>query len=401
MRSYICSRCHTKGPVLLLANQVCKSCQSTGAWASFGDNRVIVIHPKVESAEQSNLVAEETTTGGKVVATWALLLLSMALTASVIALLVYFFRDPPPAISPEQILNRFNSLATRALILGGLAILTSTGVYYYAKHTGNDRRPSIRFGGLIVLILAIGVFTAATFCWSKTEIPAALAAVQTTSVDAMTQRLYRATTLVQTLDPGTNRYRSTKRAGIIIGTKSGRTWILTVPDSSDFSRDLPQSQSWWVNFSDGRSLPGLVRWSAPPPTNLAILQVEEDARGSEIQIHPIAEGVIPSEEVLVVPNPLHAGWTMQRGIILSRRRQRANDRWNGLVSVELNSTRADVGSGMYDRSGLLLGLNAGFDPRSGTAQFVILNSEMTRRIMAAKDSENFETLDNPLREGKP
>jgi hypothetical protein len=319
--------------------------------------------------------------------------LSLALAASVLVLLVYFHKESPPAISPEQFLNRLNNLATIAWILGGLAVLIGLGIFSYAKYKGYSRRASVRIAGPIVICLAVAVFAAAIFYWLKTEKVRALTPVQATSSNALRQRLHNATTVIRAFHPRTNRYRSAKGAGVIIGTKSGRTWILTVPYSDDSWRDLPGSDSLWVNFSDGHTLPGRVRWAAPPPINLAIILVETDAPIGEVQFHPIAEGVIPSEEVLVVPNPLLAGWTLERGTILKRRATRTKFGWSCLVDVDLSAHKDDVGSGMYDRSGRLLGLKAGFDRPSGTAQFVIVSSDILRRIITARESENFEALD--------
>jgi hypothetical protein len=69
------------------------------------------------------------------------------------------------------------------------------------------------------------------------------------------------------------------------------------------------------------------------------------------------------------------------------------------VDVDLSAQQENVGSGMYDLSGRLLGLRAGFNQRNGTSQFVIINSDIMRGINAAKESGNFEVLDTLSPEG--
>jgi hypothetical protein len=400
MNSYVCPRCHTRGPFLLRANQVCKTCQSAQAWARFGgSNQVLVINPKVEVAAESRLLSDSPPIGGSRI-TWALFILSLALTASALALVVYFFKKPPPTISAEQLLNRFNVLATSAGILGGLALLTSIGIFHYARRKGYNRRASIRIVGPIVIFLAAGVFAAAFSCWSRTEKVRVLSSVQPSSTDPLIQRLHTTTTVIQALDKRLDRYRSAKGAGVIIGTKSGKTWILTVPYSNDSWRDLPGSDALWVNFSDGRAFPGRVRWVAQPAINLAIVEVEADAPAGEVQLHPIAEGVIPAEQVLVVPNPIRAEWTLEPATILNRRGTRTNSGWTCLVDIDLSLQNEDVGSGMYDRDGRLLGLKTGFDQRRGTSQFVIVSSDLVSGIRAVKESANFEVLDALSLEGR-
>jgi hypothetical protein len=353
-------------------------------------NQVIVINPEAEGA--SAPAGFPTVRVG--LDLWAFFFLSLVLTASVVAVLVYFYKEPPPALSTENLLSRFNHLATCAIVLGGLAVSISVATFYYAKHKRYDQRALVRIAGVAAIGLAAAVFVASFFCWTKTERVTALSPIEPAADDSLPRRLHSATTVIRALDTRVDRYRAAKGSGVIVGTKAGRTWILTVPyPDEDSWRNLPRAEALWVNFSDGRSLPARLRWAAEPPLNLAIIEVSADAPTGQVQFHPLAEAVIPSAEVLVVHNPLSAGWKLERGIVLKRHGLRTKSGWNGLVEVDLNPRRDDVGSGIYDERGRLLGLNAGFDRVNDTTKFVIISSDVIRGITAAAESDNFDALE--------
>jgi hypothetical protein len=155
--------------------------------------------------------------------------------------------------------------------------------------------------------------------------------------------------------------------------------------------DLSRSDALWVNLSDGRSLPGRLRWSARSPVNVAIIEVAADDPPGQVQFHPLAEAIIPSSEVVFVPNPLYEGWRLERGTVLKRLGPQNDAGWNCLVEVDVSPRPDDIGSGIYDESGRLLGLNAGFNQSDGAGKFVIVSSDVVREIEAAEESANSDT----------
>ena len=370
MNSYFCSRCGVKGPVLLRAGQLCHSCLSNWAWSTFANNnQQITITPQTLAAQDLKPPAKSTKAG---TVTWMLLLLSLLFSAIVIVLLGYFFAQPPIHISGAQIVNRFHNLAFSAGILALLAVVISVGNLYFAKQKKYDFQTPLRIVGVISIIFAMGVFVAAFVCWSKTERVGSLYLHQTHN-KGLVQRLHNATVVVQSHNPLASRYRSSKRAGTIIGADSGRMWILTVPYSENNGQDPSQPGDVWVNLSDGRILPGRFSWAGRTPVNLAIVEVNGDKPPAQVQFHPTAEGIIPSQSVLVVPNPLQ-GWRLERGTILSRGGQRTNIGWNCVAKVNLGLQQLDRGSAMYDESGRLLGLMASPDERGANSLFVVVDS---------------------------
>jgi hypothetical protein len=372
MSSYVCSRCGVKGPVLLRADQFCRSCVSNWTWASFADNNQPITVTSETLAAQDPKPPEKPTAHKAGIVTWMLLLLSLLFSAIVVVLLGYFFAQPPTYLSGEKILNRFHNLALSAGILALLAVVISVGHLYFARHKKYHFQTPLRIVRAISVILAMGVFVGAFVCWSKTERVGSLY-LQQPHPHALVQRLHNATVVVQAHEPLASRYRSSKRAGTIIGAESGRMWILTVPYSDNNGKDLSQPNDVWVNLSDGRTLPGRFSWAARKPVNLAIVEVRGNTPPAQVQFHPTAEGIIPSQSVLVIPNPLQ-GWGLEQGTILSRGGQRTSIGWNCTVKVSLGLQQLDRGSAMYDESGRLLGLMTSSDERGGNSVFVIVDS---------------------------
>ena len=142
----------------------------------------------------------------------------------------------------------------------------------------------------------------------------------------------------------------------------------------------------WVNLSDGRTLPGQIRWAQGDPIYLAIVSVDTDQSPGQVQFHPAAEAVIPGHPVLVIPNPLQ-GWSATKGSVLSRASRRTNIGWSTIVKASCHLSPGDVGSAMYDESGRFLGFMVGVDPKTGESQFVIVDSATASLLETARKSK--------------
>ena len=366
MSTYFCPRCGNKSSVLLKENQLCQSCMTKWAWGGAG-NQVVTITPEAVAAYESKPAPP----AGTSPLIRVLPVVSLVLSAAVVALLFYFFKQDPAGIPGQQIINRFANIATSAVILAGVGIALGASVFYLARKKNYDLRASARVLGVVSIILGMGVFGTAVFCWSRTERATSLSTPPAVGDDLL-QRLSNATVVIQAHEPRVNRYQSAKREGVIISNEPGRAWILTVPFLDQNGNPLRPNEIW-VNLSDGRTLPGQIRWAQGDPVYLAIVSVETDQSPGQIQFHPAAEAVIPGHPVFVIPNPLQ-GWMVTGGTILSRASRRTNLGWNTVVKASSHLSPADVGSAMYDESGRLLAFMVGIDPGTGEGQFVIVDS---------------------------
>lgn len=384
MASHICPRCGKKGPVLLREGQVCHSCMSSWAWSNFeNSNEQITISSETLAVPESKTPAPPPPAKAST-RTWLLLVLSFVFSAVVIVLLVYFFRQPPDGLSGISVLNRFHTLALTATILALLAVVISGAVVFLAIGKRLHKQTAFIIAGAASIVLAMAVFVTAFVCWARTERVRYLSAeVPQTTGNEVAQRMQNATVVVQAHDPLISRYQSSKRAGIIIAAQSGRIFILTVPFFDAEGNGRTQPSDLWVNFTDGRTLPGRFRLATNNPISLAIVEVEGDKPPAEVQFHPLAEAIIPSQSVFVVPNPIH-GWRFEQAAILTRLSQRTSRGWNCAVKVDLGLQPMDLGSAMYDESGRLLGMMAGFDEDGNDSEFVILDSATVAEIERLK-----------------
>ena len=379
MSSHVCPRCGKRGPVQLRDGQVCHNCKSHFAWSSFATgNQGITISPDTLAEPDAKPAAPKKPPVVKAsTGTWALLISSLVVSAAVIVLLVYFFRHQPAnGLSGVSILNRFNTLA---LIAGALA-LVAVGLSAGAGYLGVQKKygqNTFRITGAVSIVFGVAVLLAALFCWSRTERVRSLSAVipQSTSNDAMVQRVQHATVVVQAHNPQTTRYRSEKRGGIIIASQAGRIFILTVPFFDANGPTLPNDL--WVNFTDGRTLPGRFRFATT--SSLAIVEVEGENPPAQAQFHPTAEAIIPSQSVLVVPNPIY-GWRYEKATVLSRFGGRTNAGWSCVVTLDLGLRAMDLGSAIYDESGRLLGIMTSLGDDRDDSKFVILDSATVSEI---------------------
>lgn len=357
---------------------------SNWAWSNFADsNQQITISSENLAAPDSKRPAPpppaKASTGA-----WLLVALSLAFSAVVVVLLVFFFRQPPNGLSGVNVLNRFNTLALTATISGLLAVAIGVSIALRVVQKRLHKQTSFLIAAAVSIVLAIAAFGTAFVSWSRTERVRHLsAAVPQSPGNDMAQRLQSATVVVQAHDPLISRYRSSKRAGIIIATQPGRIFILTVPFFDADGNGRTQPNDLWVNFTDGRTLPGRFRLATNGPNSLAIIEVQGDPPPAQVQFHPTAEAIIPSQPVLVVPNPIH-GWRFEQGAILTRLSQRTNKGWNCAVVVDLGLQPMDLGSAMYDESGRLLGMMTAFDEDGNDSEFLILDSATVAEIQRIK-----------------
>jgi len=381
MSTYFCPRCGKRSSVLLKENQLCQNCMSKWAWGG-APNQVVTITPEALAAQGSNSTKVQRARTSP--ASRVLPVVSLLLSAGVVGLLIYFFKHDPAGMPGQQVMNRFANIATGAVILAVLGVVLGASAFYLVRKRNYDLQASARVLGVVSIILGMGVFGTAVFCWSITERATSLSAPKT-GRDDLLQRLNSATVVIQAHEPGLNRYRSSKREGVIIANEPGRVWILTVPFLDGTGNPVRPSEMW-VNLSDGRTLPGQIRFAQGDPAFLAIVSVDTDQSPGQVQFHPVAEAVIPGHPVIVIPNPLQ-GWMVAKGTVLSRASQRTSLGWSTVVKASSRLSPADVGSAMYDESGRLLGFLVGIDPKDGEGQFVIVNSAIASLVEKARGSK--------------
>jgi hypothetical protein len=109
------------------------------------------------------------------------------------------------------------------------------------------------------------------------------------------------------------------------------------------------------------------------------VEVEGDKPPAQVQFHPTAEAIIPSQSVLVVPNPIY-GWRYEKATVLSRLGARTDAGWSCVVTLDLGLQTMDLGSAIYDESGRLMGIMTSLGDNGDDSKFVILDSATVSEI---------------------
>ena len=149
----------------------------------------------------------------------------------------------------------------------------------------------------------------------------------------------------------------------------------------------------WVQLSDGREGQAIVKWAAPPPLDVVLLEMAIDHPPAPVPIGLDASAMTESSPVTFVPNP--TVWMVDP----PRTGDPPPDPHTpagayDLVHTDLPLTPGDSGSGLYDARGQLVGLNTWRGMGDRTAQGISLPSETMRAAIDAIRTGRLDQLDN-------
>ncbi|MBC7974820.1 MAG: serine protease, partial [Myxococcales bacterium] len=305
--------------------------------------------------------------------------------------------------------SRHSALAgLAAVILGGIALVR-------IRRRRHFRRLAMLGSHLIAIVAGCTALVLGVLHWiglssggigQYTSMPARV------SLDASAQveRIVNATVVV--LAPGAD---GDARAlgigtGAVIASDETRAWIVTcshvaLPYAAVGTwRHARDAQPVWVQLADGREGRATVRWTAPPPLDVVLVEL--------VVLHPPAPVVIArdtsaiqaSASVTFVPNPYRAGWKVHHGELLRRERHRTPAGSYDLLYTDLPVTHGDSGSGLFDARGQLIGINTWTRiGATGTAgsQGISLPSETLRVMVDAIRDGTLDQLDDTIARQRP
>jgi S1-C subfamily serine protease len=190
--------------------------------------------------------------------------------------------------------------------------------------------------------------------------------------------------------------------GAIIGRDRDRAWIVTcshvaMPYAAVASwRDPGAAMPVWVQLHDGRSARGTITWAAPPPLDVALVEVRIANPPAPIEISRATDTLETGAPVMFVPNPYREGWMIHHGEIEKRRMHRTPAGPYSLLYTTLPVQPGDSGSGLFDSRGMLIGLNtwARFD--AGGSRGISLPSETLQALVDAVRENRLHDLSRIL-----
>lgn len=318
------------------------------------------------------------------------------------------FFAPHPEGSPD-FFNRLSLLSFCALIAGALAVVLCAGGVFYTRRQGYLQQWPLLCASALAFVLAGGTCVMALAYWSQTEhivfVPPADPPPSRPSERETQMRAAMAVILFP--DKNGNHHRPTIGSGVLIGTGDKHTWVLTVPPTTSSS---PAARTVWVAFANGQAYEGRVRGTDSAVFNLTLIEVTSDHPPGVAELHPIADAVVPGNDLWFVHNPLHSGWQVEQGTVLKRQRIASATASFGHLDTTLPALPSDVGSGLYDSDGKLVGLVlggaergpikqaldflAGAEDKEPTIEAITLSSEVIRKMIDSSEAGNFTQLAN-------
>jgi S1-C subfamily serine protease len=234
--------------------------------------------------------------------------------------------------------------------------------------------------------------------WQNLSMPARRAL----GVPAHVQRILDATVVVLAPDADGDARKLAMGTGAVIARDPGRAWIVTcshvaMPYVAVATWHQPRVASpVWVQLSDGREGRGTVRWTAPPPLDVALIELPIDHPPEPVVIAADSSTLGPGDGVTFVPNPYRSGWEVLHGKLLRRDTHHTPAGTYDLLFTDLFVIPGDSGSGLYDARGQLVGLNTWTSIEDGGARGISLPSEAMQVLVAAIAGGKLDQLDDAV-----
>jgi S1-C subfamily serine protease len=190
--------------------------------------------------------------------------------------------------------------------------------------------------------------------------------------------------------------------GAIVGGDAHHAWIVTcshvaMPYAAVGSwRHAKDAQPVWVQLADSRQGKAYVRWAAPPPLDIAVIEFDIDNPPPPVPIAANAGSLEVQANVMFVPNPYRDGWLVHKGHLMQKEAHTTPAGTYELLITDLPVTHGDSGSGLFDDRGQLVGLNTWTKVEGGLAHGISLPSEAMRALSNAVQSGELDRLNDML-----
>jgi S1-C subfamily serine protease len=408
--SKVCPRCRTTGRVLLYAGEACATCKAHQAWDTAGD-KLVIDRASIDAAVARRAGEAAGEPKWRRASAWLLPVVSLGLAAlsavSVGRVLAARPIGPLAALLHDLAVAAGAAFAAGALtaIVGGVALIR-------ARRRRHFRRLALIASFLIAIVAGNTAVVVGGMHWyglrggfghAYASMPAR------TSLDASTQieRIVNATVVVLAPDAEGDARTLAMGTGAVIAADDHRAWIVTcshvaLPYAAVGTwRHARDAQPVWVQLADGREGKAEVRWTAPPPLDVALVELAIDHPPEPVVIAPDTSALAAAASVVFVPNPYRNGWQVQRGQLVRRETHRTPAGSYDLLYTDLLVIPGDSGSGLFDAHGQLIGLNtwtlAGPEGLvRGASQGISLPSEALRALVDAIHAGALDRLDDAI-----
>ncbi len=402
--STVCVTCGQQGRVKLLPGEPCASCKSQQAWSANSAGPLRIDRAAIDLAVQRR--AGEVAglpLWRRAIAWWPL-----AVTLGLAGLAAWSLRDLLSAreLGPlRALIDDLHGSARRTTLVGLLALVVgAVALVRLRKHRNFRRMPLIASHALAIVAGAAALVLGGLHWWGSggfggayTSMPPRVALPVSATVD----RILAATVVVLAPDKDGDARGLAMGTGAIIAADPTRAWVVTcshvaMPYAAvGAPRHAKDAQPVWVQLSDGREGKAWVRWAAPPPLDVVLIELPIADPPAPVVIAPDAAALTEGSKVMFVPNPYRNGWLVHDGELL---RREAHDTPAGryeLLYTDLPVVPGDSGSGLFDARGQLVGLNTWTRMSPGrAAEGISLPSDTMRALVDAIAAGAIEHLDD-------
>jgi S1-C subfamily serine protease len=281
----------------------------------------------------------------------------------------------------------------RATLAGALALVASIVTLVRLRRHRRFRNVPLVLGHAGALVVAAAAFAIGALAWlgmgsldfRYTTMPQR----EQLGGSSHVQRVLDATVVVLATGSDGDARELALGTGAVIARDGERAWVVTCSHVAmpyiavGAFRSASAAQPVWAQLSDGRQGRAYVRWTAPPPVDVVLLELPMENAPDPVPIAPDSSAMQPDAPVMFVPNPYRAGWIVKRGTILRREPHRTPAGLYDLLFTDLNVIPGDSGSGLYDDAGQLVGINTWTRTGAGPAQGISLPAETMRGLVDA------------------
>ncbi len=401
--STVCPRCNTAGRAQLFGGEACATCKAQAAWSQLDGERLVIDHAKIEAAVRQR----QGEAAGEPV--WRRLLVWVApaitLTLGVLALWTVIQLLSSRAIGPlAELLADLAWSWKRCLLVGFATLIIAIIALVRAKRSRHFRTLPVMASHLVAIALGATAIVAGSlhglamtraFGGDYSTMPAR----ESLGVATHIERIVSATVVVLATDGDGDARGGAIGTGAIVATDAHRAWIVTcshvaipyvTPGAPRRTRD---ARPVWIQLSDGREGSATVKWAAPPPLDIVLVELVIDHPPDPVPIASDTTGLSASSPVTFVPNPYRSGWKVLHGEVIRRETHNTPAGAYDLVLTSLPVTHGDSGSGLYDARGQLVGLNTWTRVSDGPAEGLSLPSEAMRTAIEAIRNGTLDQLE--------
>lgn len=403
----VCPSCKTAGPAQLLPDQVCATCEARVAWSQLADHGLVIDRDSIDAAvrRREGEAAGQPLWRRLLVWVAPTLTLGMAAVGVWLMLRVLSARSLGPL---DALLSEISAAVRWTALVGVATAILGVVALVRLRRRRQFRRIPLLVCHLLAIVAGCSAIVIAVLHWLMlsngidyryTSMPAR----EPLGVAVHVERILDATVVV--LAPGADgdARELAIGSGAVVARDDTRAWIVTcshvaMPYAAVGTwRHARDAQPVWVQLSDGREGQATVRWAAPPPLDVAVVELAISDAPEAVEIAPDTSELQVSTRVTFAPNPYRAGWKVFHGELVRRETYRTPAGSYDLLYTDLPVVPGDSGSGLYDARGRLVGLNTWTRVHDGTAQGISLPSETMRVLVDAIHSGTLEHLDEAVR----